>query len=390
MSAASRVFQLWKPAAVALVVALLLPSDVSEVLKLSMRAGGRDVSFWLDQAIGLVLLAGFTYVINTLWDRYADATAVKVIGWLVDRLSWLGRPIVRLAVRIAKLIWRRLPPSLREPEGQWQALLLTAWIATSLSLLAQHLHNARDAADQKALHRSELPQLAAGVLHWNWKGACVRPQDGVLSMQLAALPLHLGTLRLSTAEAAGGWTPRAGPPPQSWSAAAASRPPKRCGGGASDLWRMGRAAAAACGRGGCGRWRRARGCRSHGWGAARKRVRLWWWRRCSWSAQRRRRCGVGWAPAVAAGCGLCPTMPRTRRAGRGAACCMRRCGGGCTWAALTGMRGGGERAPLLPGPVAAARCARRAASRLEPPASAARLRRSEVRWPRCCAGAAVG
>jgi len=241
MSTASRLLQLWKPATVALIVALLLPSDLSEVLKLSMRAGGRTPAFWLGQAVALVLLAGFTYLINTVWDRYADATATKVIGWIIDMLIWLGTPIVRLAVRIAKLVWHRLPPSLREPEGQWQALLLTAWIATSLSLLVQHLHNARDAADQKALHRSELPQLASGVLHWNWKGACIRPQDGVLPMQLAALPLRLGTLRLSTAEAAGGWTPRTGPPPQSWAAAGASQPPERCGGGASDLWRMGRA-----------------------------------------------------------------------------------------------------------------------------------------------------
>ena len=67
------------------------------------------------------------------------------------------------------------------------------------------------------------------------------PTPGVLPQLLAALPLHLRTLALPAGDAAGGWSVRAGPPPESWAVAAASVPPPvACGGESPELWRMAR------------------------------------------------------------------------------------------------------------------------------------------------------
>ena len=63
----------------------------------------------------------------------------------------------------------------------------------------------------------------------------------MLPQLLAALPLHLRTLALPAGDMAGGWSVRAGPPPESWAVAAASLPPAACGGDSPELWRMGRA-----------------------------------------------------------------------------------------------------------------------------------------------------
>ena len=89
-----------KAAAVALLAIAFMPEDWSTILSSLRTGGGRSLPFWLGQAVGLLLLSVMTWALNTMWDRYADATATRVVNWLVDTVIWLLTPPVRLACRL--------------------------------------------------------------------------------------------------------------------------------------------------------------------------------------------------------------------------------------------------------------------------------------------------
>ena len=90
-------------------------------------------------------LAGVTWGVTALWDRFMEVRAQKGVDKLFDAIDYVLRPCVRLGRRGCSFVWRRLPPSLREPEGQWRALLLASWLSMALSLLLQHWHTAHAA-----------------------------------------------------------------------------------------------------------------------------------------------------------------------------------------------------------------------------------------------------
>ena len=103
---------------------------------------------------------------------------------------------------------------------------------TIAALVAIHLAHAAVAAASKGLHRSELPQLAAGAGRARWGDSrCLRPQDGVLPQWLAALPLELGWLAKRHAST---W-----PPEERW-ITAETIVSVGCDGPGTELWRMGR------------------------------------------------------------------------------------------------------------------------------------------------------
>ena len=166
-----------KAGAAAIVAVTLLPDDWAHALR-PFLAGGHDLRFWLSQAALLALLGLLTWGMNSFWDRFCEASATRLVGGVVDTTLRVTTPPARLAWRGLSLAWSRRPPHLREPEGQWRALLLSAWACAAAVLLVQHLHNAHEAASMKGIHRRELPILAAGVLHWRWRGVCLRAQDG--------------------------------------------------------------------------------------------------------------------------------------------------------------------------------------------------------------------
>ena len=166
-----------KAGAAALVAVSLLPDDWAHALR-PFLAGGYSVGFWLSQAALLALLGLLTWGMNSFWDRFCEAPASFLIGGAINTTVRVTTPLVRLARRGLLLAWSRRPAHLREPEGLWRALLLAAWACAAAVLLAQHLHNAHETASTKGIHRRELPPLAAGVLHWRWRGVCLRVQDG--------------------------------------------------------------------------------------------------------------------------------------------------------------------------------------------------------------------
>ena len=161
----------------ALVAVACMPDHWASALR-PFLAGGHSVGFWLSQAALLALLGLLTWGMNSLWDRFCEAPVSFVIGAAIDAALRVTTPLVRLARRGLLLAWSRRPAHLREPEGLWRALLLAAWACAAAILLAQHLHRAHEAASTKGIHRRELPSLAAGVLHWRWRGVCLRAQDG--------------------------------------------------------------------------------------------------------------------------------------------------------------------------------------------------------------------
>ena len=168
-----------KASAAALIAVALLPDEWAHALR-PFQAGGHDLSFWISQALLLAVLGLLTWGMNTFWDRFVEVTASRLIGGAVNMTVRIATPAARLAWRGLLLAWSRRPPNLRDPEGQWRALLLAAWAITAAALLSQHLQNAHEVVSSKGLHRRELPPLAAGVLHWRWRGVCLRAQDGAL------------------------------------------------------------------------------------------------------------------------------------------------------------------------------------------------------------------
>ena len=104
------VSSLLKAAALALAVAAVLPGDVRQTLE-TMSKGGRDATFWLQQAVCLVGLAGVTWGVTALWDRFMEVRAQKGVDKLFDAIDYVLRPCVRLGRRGCSFVWRRLPPS---------------------------------------------------------------------------------------------------------------------------------------------------------------------------------------------------------------------------------------------------------------------------------------
>jgi len=166
-----------KAGAAALVAVSLLPDDWAHALR-PFLAGGYSVGFWLSQAALLALLGLLTWGMNSFWDRFCETPASFLIGGAMNTTVRVTTPLVRLVRRGLLLAWSRRPAHLREPEGLWRALLLAAWACAAAVLLAQHLYNAHETVSTKGIHRRELPPLAAGVLHWRWRGVCLRAQDG--------------------------------------------------------------------------------------------------------------------------------------------------------------------------------------------------------------------
>ena len=136
------------------------------------------------------------WVTNLAYDRFIERPFGVVVGWTFDGAEAVLRPTGRAIVRFATwLHGSPLGAALRRwlPDLTWPALERLACAITLVALAVQHVQLARRAADDgHGVHRAELPQLAAGMLHWRWAGACARPADGVLSHHLAALPLRLG------------------------------------------------------------------------------------------------------------------------------------------------------------------------------------------------------
>ena len=198
------------------------PPDMEKLLE-TMTMGGRSPQFWILQALFLGMILFLYWVTNLAYDRFIERPFGVVVGWTFDGAEAVLRPTGRAIVRFGTwLHGSPLGAALRRwlPDLTWPALERLACAITLVALAVQHVQLARRAADDgHGVHRAELPQLAAGMLHWRWAGACARPADGVLSHHLAALPLRLGW-------DADDWDDAA-----RWKFANATAPPRTCGGG---------------------------------------------------------------------------------------------------------------------------------------------------------------
>ena len=160
-----------------------------------MVSGGRPASFWISHMIMLAVVIGSAYGFNVFWERYCETRASSLIGLWLDLTLRLVRPLVRQMKRVihafALTLHRRMPKRMQDPATAARFVRRLLEAITICALVAQHVSNAHASLHTKGLYRSELPQLAAGMVHLHSAGACVRTRDGVLSQRLAALPLSL-------------------------------------------------------------------------------------------------------------------------------------------------------------------------------------------------------
>ena len=181
----------------------------SDTWSLLTTSQNLPASFWLTQALALIVMALLTWAFGSMWDRYADARFSRLVDRYIDAAEAVARPTARLmqrlVPRLVSLGARHIPEAYRGSVGGWRAAAHGVVVLCCSFLALQFWCIACDAAATKGPHRSELPALAVGAARMRWGCSWLRLRDGALPQRLAALPLEASLSPAHSASTASAW-----------------------------------------------------------------------------------------------------------------------------------------------------------------------------------------
>ena len=131
-------------------------------------------TFWLSQALFLIVMALTVWGTASLWEKYCDTRAGRIVDKYLDLVELVAWPATRLLKRALAAAARNLPIAYQGERGHWRLLGESVAALCVSFLVLQFYCVAYAAATSMGPHRSELPTIATGAARLRWSCSCVR------------------------------------------------------------------------------------------------------------------------------------------------------------------------------------------------------------------------